>query len=133
MPFTRKNLLADLEDVGSNFDGPPGLEFRLATGALELERSGLSIQRLPPACRFPYGHTHVEQEEVFVVVGGSGRMKLDDEVVDLQAWDAVRVPPGTWRGYEAGPDGLELLVIGAPNLGASPRDDVEGRRDWWAD
>lgn len=44
-----------------------------------------------------------------------------------------RVPPGSWRGYEAGPDGLEMLVIGAPNLGASPREDVEGRRDWWAD
>jgi hypothetical protein len=45
----------------------------------------------------------------------------------------VRVPPGTWRGYEAGPDGLEILVFGAPNLGENPRGDVEGRRDWWAD
>ena len=45
----------------------------------------------------------------------------------------MRVPPGVWRGYEAGPDGLELLVIGAPNLGGSPRDDVEGTRDWWSD
>jgi hypothetical protein len=45
----------------------------------------------------------------------------------------VRVPPGTWRGYEGGPEGLEILVFGAPNLGENPRDDVEGRRDWWAD
>ena len=37
-------------------------------------------------------------------------MKLDDEIVELGEWDAVRVPPGTWRGYEAGPDGLEILV-----------------------
>ena len=86
MPFTLRNLKEDLADIGSNFDGAPDLEFRLATGALALEKSGLGYQR---------------------------------------------VPPGTWRGYEAGPEGLELLVIGAPNLGEAPRDDVEGRRDWW--
>jgi hypothetical protein len=45
----------------------------------------------------------------------------------------VRVAPGTWRGYEAGPEGLEMIVIGAPHLGEAPREDVEGRRDWWAD
>ncbi len=133
MPFTHTNIRKDVADVGSNFDGAPDLEFRLATGPLGLERSGLGFQRIPPGYRFPYGHTHRKQEEVYVVVGGSGRMKLDDEIVDLRAWDAVRVPPGTWRGYEAGPEGLEILVVGAPNLGESPRDDVEGRRDWWAD
>ena len=132
MPFTRINLRADPEDVGSNFDGAPGLEFRAATKALELERSGLTYQRVPADYRFPYGHTHATQEEVYVVVGGSGRMAVDDEVIELMMWDAVRVPPGSWRGYEAGPEGLELLVIGAPNLGDNPRDDVEGTRDWWA-
>ena len=132
MAYTRRNLKADLEDVGSNFGGAPDLEFRLATRALGLEASGLSYQRIPPGYRFPYGHTHERQEEVYVVVGGSGRMKLDDETIAVGQWDAVRVPPGTWRGYEAGPDGLELLVIGAPNLGGSPRDDVTGRRDWWS-
>jgi hypothetical protein len=60
-------------------------------------------------------------------------MKLDDEIVEVKEWDVVRVPPGTWRGYEAGPDGLEILVFGAPNLGEDPRGDVEGERDWWAD
>ena len=117
MSFTLRNLKDDLEDVGSNFDGPPDLEFRLATDALELEQSGLSYQRVPPGYRFPYGHTHREQEEVYVVVHGSGRMKLDDEIVELKEWDVVRVPPGTWRGYEAGPEGLEIIVFGAPNLG----------------
>ena len=133
MPYTHRNLREDLEDVGSNFDGSPDLEFRLATKALQLERSGLSYQRLPAGYRFPYGHTHETQEEVYLVVGGGGRMKLDDEIVELSKWDAVRVPPGTWRGYEAGPEGLEILVLGAPNLGDSPRDDVEGERDWWSD
>jgi mannose-6-phosphate isomerase-like protein (cupin superfamily) len=133
VPFTLRNLKEDLVDVGSGFGGAPDLEFRLATKALELEQSGLGYQRVPPGYRFPYGHTHRTQEEVYVVVGGSGRMKLDDEIVELEQWDAVRVSPGTWRGYEAGPEGLEFIVIGAPNLGEDPREDVEGRRDWWAD
>jgi mannose-6-phosphate isomerase-like protein (cupin superfamily) len=133
VPFTLKNLKEDLEDVGSNFDGAPDLEFRLATMALELEQSGLGYQRIPPDYRFPYGHTHKEQEEVYVVVGGSGRMKLDDEIFEVKKWDVVRVPPGTWRGYEAGTEGLEILVFGAPNLGEDAREDVEGQRDWWAD
>ena len=131
MPFTLRNLKADLDDLGANFDGARDLEFRAATKALELEQSGLTYQRVPPGYRFPYGHTHETQEEVYVVVRGSGRMKLDDEIFDLTLWDAVRVPPGSWRGYEAGPEGLELLVIGAPNLGDNPRYDVEGTRDWW--
>jgi uncharacterized cupin superfamily protein len=133
VPFTLRNIKRDLDDVGPRFDGSPELEFRLATKALGLERSGLGYQRIPPGYRFPYGHTHKQQEEVYVVLRGSGRMKVDDEVVELEEWDAVRVPPGAWRGYEAGPEGLEILVIGAPNLGDSPREDVEGRRDWWAD
>jgi mannose-6-phosphate isomerase-like protein (cupin superfamily) len=132
VPFTLTNIKRDLEDIGSVFDGPPDLEFRAATATLGLARSGLTYQRIPSGYRFPYGHTHETQEEVYVVVRGGGRMKLDDEIVELREWDAVRVPPGTWRGYEAGADGLEILVIGAPNLGENPRDDVEGRRDWWA-
>ena len=130
MPFTLRNIKEDLEDVGSRFHGVPDLEFRLATEALGLEKSGLSYQC--PAIAF-YGHTHNKQEEVYVVLRGSGRMKLDDEIVDLKEWDTVRVPPGTWRGYEAGPEGLEILVIGAPNLGEGRRDDVDGQRNWWAD
>jgi len=133
MPFTHKNIKADLEDIGSLFNGAPDLEFRAATNVLELEQSSLSYQRVPPGYRFPYGHTHVTQEEVYVVVRGSGRMKVDDQIIELAEWDAVRVPPGTWRGYEAGAEGLEILVIGAPNLGDDPRGDVDGRRDWWTD
>jgi quercetin dioxygenase-like cupin family protein len=133
VPFTLRNLREGPEDVGSNFDGAPDLEFRLVGNALELVESGLSYQRIPPDYRFPYGHTHKEQEEVYVVVGGSGRMKLDDEIVELKEWDVVRVPPGTWRGYESGSDGLDILVFGAPSLGENPRSDVEGQRGWWAD
>ena len=133
MPFTLINIRRDLEDIGSVFDGPSGLEFRAATKPLELEKGALTYQRVPPGARFPYGHSHETQEEVYVVVQGSGRMKLDDEIVELQQWDAVRVPPGTWRGYEAGPDGLEMLITGAPTLGEDARADVDGQRGWWTD
>jgi len=133
VPYTLRNIKDDLDDLGALFNGAPDLEFRAATKALELEQSSVSYQRIPPGYRFPYGHTHIKQEEVYVVVRGNGRMKVDDEILELREWDAVRVPPGTWRGYEAGPDGLEILVIGAPNLGDDPRGDVEGTRDWWAD
>jgi quercetin dioxygenase-like cupin family protein len=124
VPFTLRNLKEDLEDVGSKFDGAPDLEFRLATEALELEQSGLSYQRVPPGYRFPYGHTHKKQEEVYVVVRGSGRMKLDDEIVELKEWDAVRVPPGTWRGYVAGPGGSRSSSSARPISARLPR----GRR-----
>jgi mannose-6-phosphate isomerase-like protein (cupin superfamily) len=127
-PYTVVNL-KEVEDLAPSGGLAPNLEARFARKALELERSGLTYQRVPPGYRFPYGHTHREQEEVYVVVGGSGRMKVDDEVVELRAWDAVRVPPGSWRGYEAGPEGLEILVIGAPNLG----EDAELLREWWTD
>jgi mannose-6-phosphate isomerase-like protein (cupin superfamily) len=133
VPFTLRNIKEELDDIGPGFDGAPDLEFRAATKALELEKAALSYQRVPPNYRFPYGHTHKTQEEVYVVLRGGGRMKVDDEIVELRQWDAVRVPPGTWRGYEAGTEGLEILVIGAPNLGEDPRGDVDGQRDWWTD
>jgi mannose-6-phosphate isomerase-like protein (cupin superfamily) len=113
--------------LGSRRSGPG---VRRATTALELE---VSYQRVPPGYRFPYGHRHETQEEVYVALRRSGRMKVDDELVELNEWDAVRVPRGMWRGYEAGPEGLEILVVGAPNLGEDPREEVEGQRDWWAD
>ena len=56
---------------------------------------------------------------MYVVLRGTGRMKLDDQIVELREWDAVRVSPGTWRGYEAGPEGLEILVVGASRRGSA--------------
>ena len=132
MPFTLRNLKRDLEDLGSNFDGPPDLEFRAATKALELERSGLTYQRVPPGYRFPYGHTHATQEEVYVIVRGSGRMSSTTRSSSSRsgtpcasARDVARL-----RGRAAGPRDPRL---GAPNLGEDPRGDVEGERDWWTD
>src|ERR671937_713490 len=87
VPFTLRNIKEDLEDIGSRFDGARDLEFRPATKALELEHAALSYQRVPPGYRFPYGHTHAKQEEVYVVLRGSGRMKINDEIVERKAWD----------------------------------------------
>ena len=131
-PYTLKQL-SDVEDSGEKFGMGDIQEARFCNGDLEAEDTGVSLFMLKPGKRQPFGHKHDEAEEVYVVMRGSGRVKLDDEIVELREWDAVRVPPGTWRGYEAGPEGLEILVIGAPNLGDAPREDVEGERDWWAD
>jgi mannose-6-phosphate isomerase-like protein (cupin superfamily) len=106
----------------------PDLEARFARDALELENSGLSYQRLAPSYRAPFGHKHGEQEELYVVLGGGGRVKLDDEIVELRRWDVIRVPSQTMRNFEAGPDGLELLAFGAPSNGNK---DVEQTPGWW--
>jgi quercetin dioxygenase-like cupin family protein len=61
-----------------------------------------------------FSHSHREQEEAYVVVAGSGRVRLDDEVQDVRRWDVVRVAPEVVRAFEAGPDGLELIAVGGP-------------------
>ncbi len=103
MPFTLRNLKEDLQDLGSRFEGAPDLEFRLATEALELEQSGLGYQRVPPGYRFPYGHTHETQEEVYVVLRGSGRMKLDDEIVELRSGTRCASLPVPGEATRPGP------------------------------
>jgi mannose-6-phosphate isomerase-like protein (cupin superfamily) len=127
--FTIANL-KDVEDSAVAFGLSPGLEARFAAGALDLENSGVSYQRLGPSFRLPFGHRHKQQEELYVVVGGSGRVKLDDEIRELRQWDAVRVPKETTRSFEAGPEGLELIAFGAPATGLG---DAEMAQGWWSD
>jgi mannose-6-phosphate isomerase-like protein (cupin superfamily) len=107
--FTRKNLM-DVDDSAAGRDAP--VEARFARKHLDSEHLGVSYFRYGPDFRAPYGHHHREQEEAYVVVGGSGRMKLGDEVIELQRWDVVRVAPDVVRGFEGGPDGLELIAVG---------------------
>ena len=127
--FTKVNL-KEVEDQAPRFGLAPNIEARMARVPLELEHSGLSYQRLAPNFRLPFGHKHKQQEEVYVLVGGSARIKLEDEVVELGPWDAVRVAKDTMRGFEAGPEGAELIAIGAPNTGPGDGDTVQG---WWSD
>ncbi len=127
--YTIKNL-KDVEDSAPKFGMAPALEARFAREELGLEQSGVSYLHLAPDARVPFGHKHSEQEELYVVVDGSGRIKLDDDIVDLRQWDAVRIPPGTMRCPEAGPDGIELVLFGAPNTGNA---DIEMVQGWWSD
>jgi quercetin dioxygenase-like cupin family protein len=129
--YTLANL-KDVEDSAPKFGFAPSLEARFASGALGLEKSAVSYQRLSPGFRMPFGHKHKAQEELYVVLSGSGRMKLDDEIVELRPLDAIRVPSDTMRALEAGPEGVELLAFGAPNTG-SPAVDAEPLPGWWAD
>jgi hypothetical protein len=128
--YTIVNLKEDVNDSAVEFGLSPSLEARFARAKLGLERSGLSYQRLAPGYRAPFGHKHGEQEEVYVLLSGSARLKLDDEIVELKQWDAVRVGPETMRNFEAGPDGVELLAYGA---GTSGLQDAEQAPGWWTD
>ena len=128
--YTKVNLKEDVEDQAPNFGLAPNLEARMARVPLELEHSGVSYLRLAPGFRIPWGHTQKTQEEIYVLVGGSLRAKLDDEIVELRPFDAVRVHKNTMRGFEAGPDGAEMIAIGAPHTGPGDAQTVDG---WWDD
>jgi mannose-6-phosphate isomerase-like protein (cupin superfamily) len=127
--FTIVNL-KQVENMAPRFGLAPGLEARFARTPLELERSGLSHFRIAPGYRMPFGHHHTEQEEIYLVVSGAARAKLDDEIVELRPWDAVRVAPETVRGLEGGPEGAEVLVFGAPS---NDNRDVQPVPGWWTD
>ncbi len=128
--YTKVNLETDVEDMAPKFGLAPGLESHFARKPLGLENSGLGFYRVAPDFRIPFGHTHREQEEIYVIVSGSARMKVGDDLVELARWDALRVPPKTMRGFQAGPDGAEILAFGAPN---TDNQDAEMEQGWWAD
>ena len=97
---------------------------------LDSEHLGVSYFRYGPGYRSQMGHSHREQEEVYVVISGSGRIKLNDEIVELAQWDVVRVAPATVRALEGGPDGLEVIAVGSDR----PEDgDGVPFKDWWTD
>ena len=113
--YTLLNLKGDVEDMAPRFGYAPNVEARFARKPLGLENSGVSYFKIAPDFRMPFGHRHGEQEEVYVVLSGGARFKVGDEVVELRALDAIRVPGSTTRGFEAGPEGAEIVAFGAPN------------------
>ncbi|MEJ7569086.1 MAG: hypothetical protein WKF41_12560 [Gaiellaceae bacterium] len=127
--YTKTNLKEDVENQAPNFGMPAELEARFARRDLDGETLGLSHMTLAPSFRIPFGHKHVGQEEVYVVVSGSARIKVEDEIVELGQWDAIRIAKDTMRAVEAGPDGVEYLAFGA---GTDPRES-EVVPDWWSD
>jgi mannose-6-phosphate isomerase-like protein (cupin superfamily) len=132
MGYTKLNLKEDVQDSAPGFGFAPDMEARFASKDLELEQSGVGYERWAPNFRVPFGHTHKGQEEVYVVVSGSGRIKIDDEIVDFKQWDAFRVPAGVWRCFEAGPDGAEVIAFGAPKMD-DPKSDSPIEPGWWSD
>jgi mannose-6-phosphate isomerase-like protein (cupin superfamily) len=125
--YTITNL-KQAEDSFSESDRD--IEARFGRKHLDSEHLGVSYFRYGPDYRSRSGHHHREQEEVYVVVGGSGRIRLGDEIVDIKQWDAIRVAPPVVRAFEGGPEGLELIAIGSdrPEEG-----DGELDRDFWTD
>ena len=107
------------------------LEAHFARDDLEATQFGLSLQRLKPDQRLPFGHQHEEQEEVYVIVGGSGRLKVGDEVLEVGKWDAVRVVArADPRRSRPGPTGSSIIAFGAPNTGLQ---DAKQEMGWWSE
>jgi mannose-6-phosphate isomerase-like protein (cupin superfamily) len=119
-PYTQINL-ADVEDAAPANGFADRWEARVARVPLEAEQTGLTHFRLRPGKRSPFAHRHARAEEVYVFLAGSGRIKLDDQLVDVRPLDAIRVAPDVVRALEAGADGLEFLAFG-------PHHEVDGEQ-----
>jgi mannose-6-phosphate isomerase-like protein (cupin superfamily) len=123
--FTKKHL-REIEDSAVRYGLSETQEARFARRDLAAVQTGITYLRIKPGRREAFAHRHREAEEIYVVLAGSGRAKLDDELIDLIELDAVRVGPGTARMFEAGPDGLEVLIFGTHVDG-----DAETVPDFW--
>jgi mannose-6-phosphate isomerase-like protein (cupin superfamily) len=108
---THLNLI-DVDDAAPANGYDHRWEARVARTPLGSERTGTTHFRLRPGMRSPFSHRHREAEEIYVVLGGTGRVKLDDEILEVRELDAIRVAPGVARAFEAGPDGLEFIAFG---------------------
>jgi mannose-6-phosphate isomerase-like protein (cupin superfamily) len=109
-PFTITNL-KEIEDSAS--ERAPGIEARFARDHIDSEHLGITYFHYAPGVRAPMAHSHREQEEAYIVVNGSGRIRLNDEILDLHRWDVVRISPQTIRAVEAGDEGLEFIAVGS--------------------
>lgn len=128
--YTLKNFKEDITNSAEERGMGDVIESRFARSAIESTELGVSLFRYAPGFRTPFGHHHTEQEEAYVVISGSGNVKLGDEVLGLKKWDILRVAPEVVRGFEAGPDGLEMIAIG----GHKPEGgDGQMVKDWWTD
>jgi mannose-6-phosphate isomerase-like protein (cupin superfamily) len=123
--YTIKNLM-ELEDLAAS--RPEQVEARFARSHIDSRELGVSHFRYAPGFHSRIGHSHREQEEVYVIVAGTGRVKLDDDVLEVRAWDVVRVAPEVVRAFEAGPEGLEFIAVGSAR---PPEGDGVMVEDWW--
>ena len=127
--YTKINL-RESENMAEQAGLAPDVEARFPKRELGSTIGAVSLQRLAPGARMPFGHRHANQEEVYVVLDGSGRMRLEDEEIEVGQWDAIRVAPATMRAFEAGSLGLEFLAYGAP---IAEQPDLEMKQGWWGE
>lgn len=127
MSYTKKNL-RDVEDSAAQHGLAATQEARFPRADLGAEQTGMNYLIVKPREREAFAHRHKTAEEIYVVLGGSGRVKLGDELVDLAPLDAVRVGPGVTRAFEAGAEGLEVLIFG-PHV----ESDGEMVQDFWSE
>jgi mannose-6-phosphate isomerase-like protein (cupin superfamily) len=107
--------IVNLLDVDNSAAGRmDGLEVRMSRKDMESRDVGVSLFRYSPDVRNPMSHRHREQEEAYVIVSGSGRVRLDDDIQDVKQWDVIRVAPEVVRAFEAGPDGMDVVAVGGP-------------------
>jgi uncharacterized cupin superfamily protein len=125
--YTQINL-AEIEDAAPANGFADRWQARVAQTTLGAERTGVTYFRLLAGKRSPFVHRHASAEEIYVILSGSGRLKLDDEILDVRALDAIRVAPEVARAFEAGGDGLEFLAFGPHHPG-----DGETVDDDWVD
>jgi mannose-6-phosphate isomerase-like protein (cupin superfamily) len=111
MQYAKTNLRT-VEDSAVKFGLSKSQEARFPRDDLGAEQTGMNLLTVKPAQREAFAHRHRIAEEIYVVISGSGRVKLDDEFLELEPFDAVRVSPGVARSFEAGPEGLEVLIVG---------------------
>jgi mannose-6-phosphate isomerase-like protein (cupin superfamily) len=125
--YTHENLTA-IEDSAPKFGFAGIQEARFATEDLDAADTGVSYHRVMPGKRQAFAHRHNAAEEIYVVLAGTGRMKLDDDIIDVRPLDAIRVAPGVTRQFEAGPERLDFVAVGTHKPG-----DGELVHDWWTD
>ena len=122
--------LREVEDSAPKFGFGDRMQARFPREQLGSDAVAVSLQRVAPNARQPFAHRHGEQEEIYVVLSGSVRVRLGDDELELAPYDTVRIPPGMKRGFQGGPDGGELLAFGAPN---TENKDAEVLPGWWGD
>jgi len=131
-PYTHKKL-TDVKDIAPDFGLGDFQAVRFASSDLETEDTGLAHQHIKPGKRPPLAHKHENAEEVYVVIAGSGRLKVDDDILDVEQLDAIRVAPSAMRAWQAGPDGLDVLAFGPRHEGDGEILKGEEATAWWGD
>jgi mannose-6-phosphate isomerase-like protein (cupin superfamily) len=128
MPDYKLVNMMDVENMAAG--RMPGMEARFARKTIESEHLGISFFRIDAEVRQPFGHRHQEQEEAYLILEGSGRLRLDDEIVEVKPWDLIRVAPQVVRAFESGSGGLAYIAVGNDRPEGGDAEMIQG---FWSD